>query len=222
MASDSNAEQKDTSGSGKGKGVGGIVGTLLLLLKIVLAILLLPVVMGMTYAFQAELMTFEPAVRQALFVGMVSYVLMRFFVYDFAVIYGFGQGIVTTVFQFLKPLVNAAPYVLPIYTLAIVIAYGILSVMGKLEGEAQGIFLFLSAFTFTMHIVLTAQDLYNKDSVVGKPNYFFGMSLVYIVDVFLMALLMSLAVQGFSFPRFFQELTGVSGHIYSIIFKQLF
>jgi hypothetical protein len=198
------------------------VGTLLLILKFALAVILLPVVIGTTCALQNELATFEPAIRQALFVGMVSYVLMKFFVYDFSPVYAFGQGLLTTVFQFLKPLVNAAPYVLPIYTFAIIIVYGVLSLMGKMQGEWQWMFLFLSAFTFTMHIVLTAQDLYNKDSIAGKPNYFFGMSLVYIVDVFLMALIMSLAVQGFSFPRFFQELTGVSGHIYGAIFRQLF
>jgi hypothetical protein len=129
---------------------------------------------------------------------------------------------VATVFQFLKPLVNFAPYVLPIYTLAIVIVYGILSLTGRMQGEWQGIFLFLLAFTFTMHIVLTAQDLYNKDSLAGKPNYFFGMSLVYIVDVFLMALVMSLAVKGFSFPHFFESLTGMSFKIYAAVFHQLF
>ena len=220
MAADPKTDSKAAPKSSKGGG--GITNVLLLILKIVLAILLLPVVVGTTYAVQGELATFEPAIRQALFVGMVSYVLMRFFVYDFSVVYTFGQGLITTVFQFLKPLVNFAPYVLPIYTFAIIIAYGVLSLMGKMQPAWQGIFLFLLAFTFTMHIVLTAQDLYNKDSMAGKPNYFFGMSLVYIIDVFLMALFMSLAVKGFSFPHFFESLTGTSFKIYAAVFHQLF
>ncbi|MBF0484898.1 MAG: hypothetical protein HQL16_00120 [Candidatus Omnitrophica bacterium] len=195
--------------------------TLFLILKFVFALIILPVVVALTFAFQNELATFEPALRHTLWQGMVTYVLLRFFVYDFSAVYAFGQGIVTSVFQFLKPLVNAAPYVLPIYTILVLLVYAVISVMGKLSGY-ESVFIFLFAFTFTMHIVLTAQDLYKKDSIAGKPNYFFSMILVYIFDVFFMALLMSLILKGFSFTHFFQGLTGTSADIYRMIFKQLF
>lgn len=191
-------------------------------LKFTIAVVLLPVVMGITYAFQGELATFEPTIRQTMFEGMVTYVIMRFFIYDFNAVYTFGQGLVTSVFQFLKPLVNVAPYVLPTYTIILSILYGILSLLGKMEGEWQRLFLFLLAFTFTMHIVLTAQDLYNKDSAAGKPDYFFGMSLVYIIDLFFTALLLNLTVAGFAFTHFFLALTGTSFDIYKGVFHQLF
>jgi hypothetical protein len=216
-AKETNAPAGKPATSGKGS----ITQMFILILKFLLAVILLPIVMGMTYAVQGELATFEPAARDILMIGMVSYVILRFFVYDFFAIYTFGQGMVTMVFQFLKPLVSAAPYVLPIYTLMTIVIYGVLKIIG-VAGEWQELFLFLCAFTFTMHIVLTAQDLYAKDSTAGKPNYFFGMALVYIVDVFLMALLMSLAVKEFSFPHFFQMLTKTSWGIYLAVFNQLF
>lgn len=206
----------------EGKGSGASKGLWISVLKFVFAVLLLPAVIGTTRAFLGELLTFEPAIRQTLLLGVVSYIIMKFFVYDFSVVYAFGQGIITAIFQFFKPLVNFAPYVLPVYTFAIIVVYGIFTVTGKMGAEWQGVLIYWLAFTFTMHIVLTAQDLYNKDSTAGKPNYFFGMSLVYIVDVFLVSLFMSIAVQGFSFPRFFQTLTGTSVVIYKTVFQQLF
>lgn len=194
----------------------------LTVLKFLTAVLLLPVVMGITYAFQGEVLRIEAAVYHSFLIGMVSYVIMRFFVYDFSALYAFGQGITTTIFRFFKPFGSAAPFVLPIYTIAIAILYWIFSLIGNMEGEWQQMFLFLLSFTFTMHIVMTAQELYNKDSSAGKPDYFFGMSLVYIVDLFFIALLLNLTLADFSFLRFFLALTGTSFDIYKAVFCQLF
>jgi hypothetical protein len=190
-------------------------------LKFLFAVLILPLVIASTFAFQNELVKFEPALRDALSWGMFSYIILKFFVYDFGIVYAFGQRLVTAAFQFLKPLVNAAPYVFPVYSMLVLAVYAVMSWMGGLD-TWRTVFLFLFSFTFSMHIILTAQDLYNKDSSAGKPTYFFGMSLVYILDVFLMALLASLVLPGFSFPTFFNDLTGASGNIYKVVIGQLF
>ncbi len=192
-----------------------------MVLKFLFAVLILPLVIASTFAFQNELVKFEPALRDALSWGMFSYIILKFFVYDFGVVYTFGQRLVTAAFQFLKPLVNAAPYVFPVYSMLVLAVYAVMSWMGGLD-TWRTVFLFLFSFTFSMHIILTAQDLYNKDSSAGKPTYFFGMSLVYILDVFLMALLASLVLPGFSFPTFFNDLTGASGNIYKVVIGQLF
>lgn len=190
-------------------------------LKFLFAILIFPLVVASTIAFQNELVKFEPALQDALSLGLFSYIILKFFVYDFSAVYTFGQSIVTAAFQFLKPLVNAAPYVLPVYSMIVLAAYAVVAWMGDLD-TWRSVFLFLFSFTFSMHIILTAQDLYNKDSSAGKPTYFFGMSLVYILDVFLMALLASLVLPGFSFPTFFHDLTKASGDIYQVVLGQLF
>jgi hypothetical protein len=195
--------------------------TFLLALKFVLAALLLPLVIGATLAFQGQLTAFDPALRQVVDLGVLSYVLLKFFVYDFMAVYVFGQNIMIAAFGFLKPLVNVAPYVIPIYSMIILIAYAVAAWLGKLE-QLRPYLLFLLAFTFAMHIILTAQDLYKKDNAPGKPNYFFGMGLVYIVDVFLMALLASLVLSGFSFPEYFRMQTGIAAKIYTAVFTQLF
>lgn len=194
---------------------------ILVVLKFITAALLLPLVVGTVMALQGEIAKFDPALQQAIHTGTLAYVLMKFFVYDFDAVYKFGQGIVGGCFQFLKPVMNFAPYVLPIYTIIGIIAYAIVNITGKM-GAWGPLFFMVIAFTFAMHIVLTAQDLYSKDSTPGKPDYFFAMALIFIVDVFFLSLLMSLAGKGFSFVSFFKGLSTVSGDIYVAVFRQLF
>ncbi len=197
---------------------------IIIVLKFVFAALLIPLVVGTVLALQGEISQFDGALQRALYTGTLVYVVMKFFVYDLDAVYKFGQSIVGFCFQFLKPLMNFAPYVIPVYTIIGIVAYAIIRAMGALGGkEPLGLILIAAiAFTFSMHIILTAQDLYKKDSIPGKPNYFFAMSLIFIVDVFFMAILMGLAGKGFSFVSFFQKLGNASGHIYMAVFKQLF
>jgi hypothetical protein len=178
-------------------------------------------VIGSTVALQMELESFPVTLQHSLWVGMFTYLILKFFVYDFTEVYQFGQNMVTFCFQFLKPLVNAASYVIPIYTVIVLLVYALVSAMGKLAACKELLFSFLAA-TFTMHIILTAQDLYKKDTIAGKPTYFFGMELVYIIDVFLVALVMNVVLPGFSFVDFFNRLSSASFEIYKAVFMQLF
>ncbi len=197
---------------------------IIIVLKFVFAALLLPLVIGTVLALRGEVAQFDAALQNALYAGTLAYVVMKFFIYDLDVVYKFGQSIVGFCFQFLKPVMNFAPYVIPVYTLIGIVVYAIIHATGVIGGrEPLGLILIGAiAFTFAMHIILTAQDLYKKDTIPAKPNYFFAMSLIFIVDVFFMALLMGLAGKGFSFVSFFQKLGGASAQIYMAVFKQLF
>ena len=201
-----------------------MVDKLLVILKFVLAVLLLPLIIATVAALQGELAKLDPLLEQAIHVGALAYVLMKFFVYDFDPIYKFGQGLVAGCFQFLKPVMDFAPYVFPVYTIIGIILYTVANATGNMgeHGSWGPVFFTVIAFTFAMHIVLTAQDLYVKDSMAGKPDYFFAIEIIFIVDVFFMAMLMSLAGKGFSFVNFFKALSGASCDIYMGLFRQLF
>jgi len=195
--------------------------TILMIVKVVVTLLVLPVVVAMTAAFQEQITGLDLTLKHALWMGLSTYIILKFFVYGFDHVYKFGQNIVTYCFQFLKPLVNVAPYVLPIYTILVLIVFALLNAFDKV-GDFRSMFYAGIAFTFAMHVILTAQDLYAKDPSPGKPTYFFGMALVYIFDVFLIALIMHFTLPGFSFVHFFQSLAAMSLYIYKAIFQQLF
>ncbi|MFH0753916.1 MAG: hypothetical protein V2A70_05060 [Candidatus Omnitrophota bacterium] len=194
---------------------------IMVVLKFIAAALLLPLVIATVLALEVGVGELHPGIAQAVITGTIAYVLMKFFVYDFDAVYKFGQSVVGSCFQFLKPVMNFAPYVIPIYTLIVIIVYVIMNALNKL-GTFEPLFAGVIAFTFAMHIILTAQDLYKKDNVLGKPNYFFSMGLIFIVDVFLMVMLFSLAGKGLSFIQFFNNLSATSCEIYIAVFKQLF
>lgn len=200
---------------------GGLKEVVVILAKFVFALLFLPPVIASTRALQAEVLHFDATLQHDLWVGLVWYLVFFFFIYDFAVVYRFGQNVMTFCFQFLKPLVNFAPYVIPVYTIIVLIVFAVLNAAG-VRGEWKDALYSLMAATFTMHVVLTAKDLYQKDSAPGKPTYLFGMSVVYIVDVFFIALIMNMTLPGFSFVRFFQGLAEITFGIYKGVLTQLF
>lgn len=212
---------KEEKSQGGSSSKGGWQGSLLTIFKFITAFLLLPLVVGSTVALQGQIEAFSASIKHCLWFGLVAYLILKFFVYDFSHVYKFGQGMVTFVFQFLKPLVNAAPFVIPIYTVFVLLAFSFVAAIGQLDAWKELLLTLVSA-TFSMHIILTAQDLYSKDSAPGKPTYFFGMQLVYIIDVFLIALVMNVVLPGFSFIEFFKSLGGSAVGIYKAVLGQLF
>ncbi|MBF0122585.1 MAG: hypothetical protein HQL21_04135 [Candidatus Omnitrophica bacterium] len=211
-------EEKTESKGPKGDGFGRLA---VLVFKYIFIFLLLPLVIASTVALREEILHFNATLQHDLWIGLVGYFMLYFFVYDLGFLYRLGQGATSFCFQFLKPLVNFAPYVIPVYTIVALIVFAVLSAIG-LQGEWRGVFYSIMAATFAMHIILTAKDLYEKDSAPGKPSYFFGMGFVYIIDVFFIALVMNITLPGFSFVRFFLGLSETSFHIYKAIFTQLF
>lgn len=195
--------------------------TSLYIFKFFAAAFLFPAVIGTTAALLAGYSSFEASVRGMLQLGLGSYLFCRLFVYDFSHVYLFGQKVVVSLCGFLKPLISTAPFVLPIYTLFVLLGYMLATAIGQIE-TFRPFLLFLLSFTIVMHIVMTAGDLYAKDSVPGKPDYFFAMSLIYLVDIFLVALVSGLILPGFSFPEFFRGMVDKSGDVYLKIFRQLF
>jgi hypothetical protein len=195
--------------------------TFLYIFKFFAAASLFPAVIGTTAALLAGYSSFEASVRDMLQLGLGSYLFCRLFVYDFSHVYLFGQKVVASLCGFLKPLISTAPFVLPIYTLFVLLGYMLATAIGQIE-TFRPFLLFLLSFTIVMHIVMTAGDLYAKDNVPGKPDYFFAMSLIYLVDIFLVALVSGLILPGFSFPEFFRGMVDKSGDVYLKIFRQLF
>lgn len=195
--------------------------TFLYLFKIVAAALLFPSVIGATSALLTAYSAFDISVRGMLQSGFGFYLFCRLFVYDFSHVYLFGQRVVASLCGFFKPLMSAAPFVFPVYTFFVSLGYMLATALGQIEFFRPAL-LFLLAFTLGMHIIMTAGDLYAKDNVPGKPDYFFAISLIYLVDLFLAALLSGLIFPGFSFLEFFQGTADKSAAIYLKIFRQLF
>lgn len=193
----------------------------LVILKIVFTVVMLPVLVASAVALQRQAFTLSGDLQQALGLGLTSFLILKLFVYDFQALHHLGQGITTFCFRAFKGLAQVAPFVIPLYSVFVLLVYAILQFMGKARG-LQYLFFTLLAFTFSMHVVMTAQELYEKDGAYGKPTYFFSMVLITIVDLVVLALVVSAITPAFDFLKFFNDIDRCVGQIYRAVFQQLF
>jgi len=191
-------------------------------LKFVLGIIFIPVVIAVTYAFIKQLEGFSVHLRYGFHVGIIAYLILHLFVFEPKMFYGFGHRLVSEVFQFFAPVVNVAPYVIPIYTLLLIIFYFFAAMIAKAGILWNTVYMFFISFTLSMHLIFTSRNLRESDSNVVKPNYIFSMGWIYILNLAMVGVLLDLVMHQFSFPVFFETTVKTSQFLYKMIMKQLF
>ncbi|MDP8264712.1 MAG: hypothetical protein P9M12_04445 [Candidatus Aceula lacicola] len=189
--------------------------------KFLLFLVLIPLIVGMTVAFVRQVAGLTEGQYLYFVWGMASYLILHFFVYEPEPVYRYGKSLVADVFRFLDPLVEVAPLVLPIYSIVFLILFYFTSFFFK-EIDLSHYYLFLISFTFAMHMIFTARDLRAQDQMAFKPNYFFSIALVYVINVVIIALMLNLIFPTFSFVEFFKKTSQISSSMYGTTFKQLF
>ncbi|MFH1458606.1 MAG: hypothetical protein ABIG31_05545 [Candidatus Omnitrophota bacterium] len=199
----------------------GLSGRLFGTVKFILGVCFLPFVYAATVSYLREFSRVGKTFENYFWMGGITLVLLYFFIWEPSVVYSKGQRLLEFVFNFFKPLVKVAPYVLPVYAIIIFVAYELLSLAIKSPWLLR-YSLFLLGLAMTLHIVYSAKTLRSKKSDFLKGNYIFGFSFIYIVDLILLSLFMSLMFAEFSFVDFFGGVFSLAGSIFSSIFKQLF
>ena len=189
--------------------------------KFLFFLVLIPLIVGMTVAFIRQIAGLTEDQYLYFVWGMVGYLIVHFFVYEPEPVYRYGKSLVADVFRFLAPLVEIAPLLLPIYSIVFLILFYFTSFFFK-EIDLSQYYLFLISFTFTMHMIFTARDLRAQDQTAFKPDYFFSIALVYVINVIIIALMLNLIFPTFSFVEFFRKTSQISSSMYSTTFSQLF
>ena len=190
-------------------------------LKFIFFLLFLPLIVNGTIAFIDQLDTLPQNLRHVFLQGILIYLIFYLFIYEFEPVYQYGQNLVMGIFRFFAPLVRVAPFVLPIFSILFLILFYFSSVFLKSE-IIRGTFMFLVSLTLTMHMVFTSKSLRGQDSNAVKPNYLFAFSLIYVVNIFILSLMLDLIFPEFSFYAIFKFATQRTGQIYGTIFRQLF
>ncbi len=194
---------------------------LLSILKLALAVLLLPVVISITVSFLANLKSMDSVVSSAFGWGVVVYLILHILLYEPAQVYDTGKKISEQALVFFSPMIKVAGFCIPIFTILTFVAYYIASCIWK-ELKLFPYFTFLASFTLTMHLVFTANSLKRKQPGDLKENYFFSIFIIYIINMLIVAGAFSLLSSEFSFLNFIKKCGEVSAAIYTVSFKQLF
>jgi hypothetical protein len=189
--------------------------------KFILGILLLPFVYSAGNAFLIQFGLIDKSLQVCLWWGALTFILIYLFVWEPAVIYGWGHRVMEATFSFFRPFVRFAPFLLPIYAIVILLFYAISSNFVRDPWLLQYA-LFLSGFAITMHLVFSSKTIRASKGDFLKGNYIFGFSLIFIINVGILSLGLSFIVRDFSFVVFSSEAYTLAREIYYAVFKQLF
>ncbi len=191
------------------------------IIKFILGLVLLPFVYSSVVSFLNETSLIDRHFQAMFWNGTVCFLIIYLFIWEPLAVYNYGHKLLETVFSFFKPMVNVAPFLLPIYTLLIFIIYGFLSLMIKSSWLIEYT-LFLAGFSAILHLVFSAKAIRTKKGDFLKGNYIFGFSFILILNLALLALGLSLIFKEYSFVNFCNVSFGIAGSIFYAVFKQLF
>jgi hypothetical protein len=191
------------------------------ILKFLFGVCLIPFIYSTSYAFLNELGSIEPSLQRYFWAGCIVFLLIYLFIWEPAKVYSAGHKLLEIVFSFFQPLVRFAPYLLPIYTIVLFIAYGILSLFIKSDWLLNYA-LFAFGLTITLHLVFSAKTIRGKKGDFLKGNYIFGFSFIYIINLAFLAMGLNVIFAKFSFVNFANLSLQIAGGIFGAIFKQLF
>jgi hypothetical protein len=201
--------------------VSGLSSKLFGVIKFILAIIILPLVYSTSVAFINEFIQVDKSLGQIFYNGIISFLAIYLFIWEPAVIYNKGHKLLEILFSFFKPMVNVAPFLLPIYTILFFIIYGLLTLGVKSDCLIEYT-LFLIGFSSILHLTFSAKAIRSKKGDFLKANYIFGFSFIFIVNLALLALGFSLIFKELSFVNFCNISFTIFKNIFLAVFKQLF
>lgn len=191
--------------------------------KLFLGLCLLPFVYSASVAFFNEFSLVDAVLRNYFWAGSITFLILYLFVWEPAVIYRQGHRLLEVGFSFFSPLVKVAPFLLPIYAIILFLIYVLISLIVNPSGEILiKFFLFLFSFAIILHLVFSSESVRSKQGDFLKSNYIFGFSLIYLINLFLVAGILSSIVSQFSFINFSINLFQQAKGILAAIFDQLF
>ncbi len=201
--------------------VSGLSSRAFSVIKFILGILLLPFVYSSATSFLNEFTLVDAGLRGAFWAGVVCFLIIYLFIWEPAPVYNYGHKPLETAFSFVKPMVNVAPFLLPIYAILGFLLYGILSFFIR-SGWLIEYALFLIGFSAIMHLVFSSRSIRTKKGDFLKGNYIFGFSFILILNLALLALGFSLIFREYSFVNFCNVSCSAAGKIFYAVFRQLF
>lgn len=201
--------------------ISGLSSKLFGVIKVILALLILPFLYSSIVSFLNEFALISKGLQQIFLNGAIVFLAIYLFVWEPTVIYNKGHKLLELMFSFVKPLVNVAPFLLPIYSIIFFILYGLLS-LGIKSGWLIEYALFLIGFSTLLHLTFAAKTIRSKKGDFLKSNYIFGFSFIFILNLILLAAWFSLIFKELSFVNFCNVSFTIASGIFSAVFKQLF
>jgi len=193
----------------------------LVVLKSIIVIFLLPWVYSFTFALLNESKLIEANLFGQFNRGVITFLVVYLFIYAPGKVYQKGQKITEATFRFISPLVKVAPFILPIYSILLFLLYFLIFRFMKSPLSIH-VFMFFIGFSFMFHITFTARTLHSRKDDFLMINYLFSFSIIYIINLSLLALGFSVLFPSFSWLNFSKSSFQIAKGIFLAVFNQLF
>jgi hypothetical protein len=213
--------EEEASPSALKVGLLRVYSFLLNIVKLILGLALLPWVYSTSVSFFDTLRSASETALLYFFSGIFTLLVVHLFIGELKILYNAGQKLLELVFSFIRPLVRIAPYVLPTYTIILFIIYSVALLFTKSQ-EVVHYFIFLFGFSMSLHLVFSARSIRTRRADFLKANYIFGFSLIYIINLMLVATFLNLVITEYSLITFFKSSFRIGENILVAILAQLF
>lgn len=216
------------------------------ILRFFIGLLLIPIVIAITVSFIENLTGMEGVKSKSAEIflwGVLAYVVLHLFLHKPRYVYTVGHEVMHVFATWLSggkvksfsasndggsvastkanTFISLSPYFIPTHTLIISALYFIIPFFINIPGINR-IYLFLAGFTLALHLVFTAEVLKVRQPDVIRTGYIFSLATIFIINIVIVAFLLSLLLEGASFKSFFNATYAGSKAIYIKVFKQLF
>lgn len=215
------------------------------ILRFILGILLLPFSMGVSLALYQQLGKVHTLNNYQLFFlyGVGTYVVLHIVFYRPAFPYVFGHELMHALSTWISggkvksfkasakggevktsksnSFISLSPYCFPIYTILLALLYSISALFFDL-GRYVLTFIFLVGFSLAFHLIITVDFLKTKQPDLIKTGYILSLSLIYMVNISILGLILSLIFPDISFLDFIQNSIQSAFNIYAAVVKQFF
>lgn len=215
------------------------------ILRFIISILLIPGCVIVTISFYNGVFAIKDVSESGLYLilGALLYSMMHLLLFRLDFLYVFGHEAMHALATFCSGgkasnmkvsskegsvktttpnfFVILAPYIIPVYAVIIAIGYFILSFFIDIA-KYSGIFIFLIGFTLMFHLAYTAESMREKQSDLIKAGYFSSIAFIYIVNLVIVFLILSLFFRDVSFIEFISNVYNKTRFFYYSFWKQLF
>ncbi len=222
-----------------------MINRLRLLVRFLFALLLIPLVISVSLALYrqlGEIRSFSQVQTLFLF-GIGGYLVVHAIFYKPIYLYVLGHELTHAISSFLcggkvksirvssqggsvlttkaNLITTLAPYLVPIYTVGILLVYLGLSLIGDIQRYIY-LFIFLIGFSLAFHVVLTVDFLKKSQPDILKSGTLFSLFLIYIVNISIIVFILGIIFPEVSPLSFFKASFLLSKEIYLSVFNQLF
>ncbi|MFH1783828.1 MAG: hypothetical protein ABH868_02870 [bacterium] len=189
------------------------------LIKIILPVCILPFCIGLAKALVEQLARVDKLSPQQFYfmLGFTSYLLLQVIFFKPIRTYIFGHELTHALWSMLfggrvkefsvgknggsvlltktNFVVTLAPYFFPLYSVLVIVLYYTIGFFTGLEPYVSYM-VYLLGFTFSFHIALTMNSLTGKQPDLIKTGVFFSLSVIFFINIIVVALVMKLVSPG--------------------------